>query len=104
MARYDLLCQQGTAEGAHALLTKRMDERLSAPIREGLDALVAVDDDQPHSPLNRNQGELVEPVGRQHEAAAGEAGAPTGCWLQVPMDKPPPAGRRRRRYALPRWD
>ena len=38
---------------ARTLLTQRMAERLSAPMREGLDALVAVDDDQPHSPLNR---------------------------------------------------
>ncbi len=36
-----------------ALLTQRMAGALSAPMREGLDALVAVDDDQPHSPLNR---------------------------------------------------
>ncbi len=33
---------------ARTLLTQRMAERLSAPMREGL-----VDDDQPHSPLNR---------------------------------------------------
>ena len=30
-----------------------MAERLWAPMRDRLDALIAVDDDQPHSPLNR---------------------------------------------------
>ena len=38
---------------ARTLLTQRMAERLSAPMRDRLDALIAVDDDQPHSPLNR---------------------------------------------------
>ena len=37
---------------ARALLTQRMAERLSAPMRDRLDALVAVGDDQPHSPLH----------------------------------------------------
>ena len=37
---------------ARTLLTQRMAERLSAPMRDRLDALIAVDDDQPHSPLN----------------------------------------------------
>ena len=46
---------------ARALLTQRMAERLSAPIREGLDALVAVDDDQPHSPLNRIKASSSNP-------------------------------------------
>ena len=46
---------------ARTLLTQRMAERLSAPMREGLDALVAVDDDQPHSPLNRTS---PRPAGR----------------------------------------
>ena len=30
---------------ARTLLTQRMAERLSAPMRDGLDALIAVDDD-----------------------------------------------------------
>ena len=38
---------------ARALLTQRMAERLSAPMRDRLDALVAVGDDDPHSPLRR---------------------------------------------------
>ena len=38
-----------------------MAERLSAPMREGLDALVAVDDDQPHSPLNRIKASSSNP-------------------------------------------
>ena len=46
---------------ARALLTQRMAERLSAPIREGLDALVAVDDDQPHLPLNRIKASSSNP-------------------------------------------
>ena len=46
---------------ARALLTQRMAGRLSAPIREGLDALVAVDDDQPHSPLNRIKASSANP-------------------------------------------
>ena len=37
---------------ARALLTERMAERLSAPMRDRLDALVAVGDDHPHSPLH----------------------------------------------------
>ena len=37
---------------ARALLTQRMAERLSAPMRDRLDELVAVGDDQPHSPLH----------------------------------------------------
>ena len=37
---------------ARALLTQRMAEHLSAPMRDRLDALVAVGDDHPHSPLH----------------------------------------------------
>ena len=37
---------------ARALLTQRMAERLSAPMRDRLDELVAVGDDQPHSSLH----------------------------------------------------
>ena len=37
---------------ARALLTERMAERLSPPMRDRLDALVAVGDDHPHSPLH----------------------------------------------------
>ena len=48
-------------EAARTLLTQRMAERLSAPMREGLDALVAVDDDQPHSPLNRIKASSSNP-------------------------------------------
>ena len=46
---------------ARALLTQRMAERLSAPMHEALDALVAVDDDQPHSPLNRIKASSSNP-------------------------------------------
>ena len=38
-----------------------MAERLSAPMRDRLDALVAVDDDQPHSPLNRIKASSSNP-------------------------------------------
>ena len=38
---------------ARALLTQRMAERLSASMRDRLDALVDVGDDDPHSPLHR---------------------------------------------------
>ena len=37
---------------ARALLTQRMTESLSAPMRDRLDELVAVGDDHPHSPLH----------------------------------------------------
>ena len=37
---------------ARAMLTQRMAERLSAPMRDRLDALVAVGDEHPHSPLH----------------------------------------------------
>ena len=46
---------------ARALLTQRMTERLSAPMRDRLDALVAVDDDQPHSPLHRIKASSSNP-------------------------------------------
>ena len=46
---------------ARALLTDRMAERLSAPMRNRLDALVAVDDDQPHSPLHRIKASSSNP-------------------------------------------
>ena len=46
---------------ARTLLTQRMAERLSAPMRERLDALIAVDDDQPHSPLNRIKASSSNP-------------------------------------------
>ena len=38
-----------------------MAERLSAPMRNRLDALVAVDDDQPHSPLHRIKASSSNP-------------------------------------------
>ena len=47
---------------ARALLTDRMAERLSASMRNRLDALVAVDDDQPHSPCTASR-----PVTRPHK-------------------------------------
>ena len=47
---------------ARALLTDRMAERLSASMRSRLDALVAVDDDQPHSPCTASR-----PVTRPHK-------------------------------------
>ena len=43
----------GARQKARALLTQRMAERLSASMRDRLDALVAVGDDDPHSPLHR---------------------------------------------------
>ena len=43
----------GARQKARALLTRRMTERLSASMRDRLDALVAVGDDDPHSPLHR---------------------------------------------------
>ena len=46
---------------ARTLLTQRMAERRSAPMRDGLDALIAVDDDQPHSPLNRIKASSSSP-------------------------------------------
>ena len=46
---------------ARTLLTQRMAERLSAPMREGLNALVVVVDDQPHSPLNRIKASSSNP-------------------------------------------
>ena len=46
---------------ARTLLTQRMAERLSAPMRDRLDALIAVDDDQPHSPLNRIKASSSSP-------------------------------------------
>ena len=38
-----------------------MAERLSAPMRDRLDALIAVDDNQPHSPLNRIKASSSSP-------------------------------------------
>ena len=102
---------------ARTLLTQRMAERLSAPMRDRLDALIAVDDDQPHSPLEPHQGQLVEPVSRGHEAAAGEAGTDRGDrhagsrrglgQRQLPADPVPHSVRtasadRVRRMAAPR--
>ena len=46
---------------ARARLTHRMAERLSAPMRDRLDALVAVGDDQPHSPLQRIKANSSNP-------------------------------------------
>ena len=46
---------------ARTLLTERMAERLSAPMRDRLDALIAVDDDQPHSPLNHIKASSSNP-------------------------------------------
>ena len=46
---------------ARALLTQRMAERLSAPMRDRLDALIAVDDDQPHSPLHHIKASSSSP-------------------------------------------
>ena len=51
----------GARQKVRALLTQRLAERLSAPMREGLDALVAVDDDQPQSPLNRIKASSSNP-------------------------------------------
>ena len=42
----------GARQKARALLTQRMAERLSASMRDRLDALVDVGDDDPHSPLH----------------------------------------------------
>ena len=46
---------------ARALLTQRMAERLSAPMRDRLDALVAVGDDHPHSPLHQIKASSSNP-------------------------------------------
>ena len=46
---------------ARAPLTQRMAERLSAPMRERLDALVAVGDDHPHSSLHRIKASSSNP-------------------------------------------
>ena len=46
---------------ARALLTDRMAERLSASMRNRLDALVAIDDVQPHSPLHRIKASSSNP-------------------------------------------
>ena len=46
---------------ARTLLTERMAERLSAPMCDRLDALIAIDDDQPHSPLNRIKASSSNP-------------------------------------------
>ena len=46
---------------ARARLTHRLAERLSAPMRDRLAALVAVGDDQPHSPLQRIKARSSNP-------------------------------------------
>ena len=46
---------------ARALLTQRMAERLSAPMRARRDALVAVGDDHPHSPLHQSKASPSNP-------------------------------------------
>ena len=46
---------------ARALLTQRLAERLSAPMRDRLDALVVVSDDHPHSPLHRIKASSSNP-------------------------------------------
>ena len=46
---------------ARTLLTERLAERLSAPMRARLDALIAGDHDQPHSPLNRIKASSSNP-------------------------------------------
>ena len=46
---------------ARALLTQRLAERLSAPMRDRLDALVAVGDDHPHSPLHQIKASSSNP-------------------------------------------
>ena len=77
---------------ARALLTQRLAERLSAPMRDRLDALIAVDDDQPHSPLNRIKASPPNPSVGGHEAAAGEAGTGSRRGLgqrQLPADPVP---------------
>ena len=64
LAPSDSVLRRATGAARHkarTLLTQRMAERLSAPMREGLDALVAVDDDQPHSPLNRIKASSSNP-------------------------------------------
>ena len=51
----------GARQKARALLTQRMTERLSASMRDRLDALVAVGDDDPHSPLHRTKSGSSSP-------------------------------------------
>ena len=67
----------GAADAAHG-------RALSAPFRDRLDAQVAVDDDQPHSPPAPHQGQPVEPIGWWHEAAAREAGMIEESGLRQP--------------------
>ena len=56
----------GARQKARALLTQRMAERLSASMRDRLDALVAVGDDDPHSPLHHIKTSSSNPsVGRR---------------------------------------
>ena len=70
---------------ARALLTDRMAERLSVPMRTRLDALVAVDDDQPHSPLHRIKASSSNPsVGAMKRLLARlELGHPEGWPVTV---------------------
>ena len=63
---------------ARALLTQRMAERLSAPMRDRLDALVAVGDDDPHSPLHGIKTGTSSPSVGGHETASGAAGIDRG--------------------------
>ena len=71
---------------ARAMLTQRRAERLSAPMRDRLDELVAVGDDQPHSPLHDIKTGTSSPSGRWHETASGAAGIDRGdrpCWTST---------------------
>ena len=98
---------------ARTLLTQRMAERLSAPMREGLDALVAVDDDQPHSPLNRIKASSSNPSvgGMKRLLARLELIEATGVlgvnvdWgqRQLPADPVPQRGNRVSRPGCAGW-
>ena len=57
---------------ARTILTERMAQRLSSPMRERLDALLDVGEEYPYSPLNRITSAPVESVDHRHEAVGFE--------------------------------
>ena len=70
-------CLAGGLRSA-GLPAPRRSSRLSAAIRDRLDALVAIDGDQPHSPPAPHKGHPVEPIGWWHEATVRETGTDRG--------------------------
>ena len=57
-------------------------------MRDRLDALVAIGDDHPHSPLHQIKASSSNPVGRWNEAASGEAGGILGRPAHRPAPRP----------------